>query len=385
MTDLRNRFPALTEGQHREWARFDGPAGTQVVDVAIEATSRWQRSGNNANSHGPFAAAQACDALFEQTQQTMGTFLGADPAGFMFGPSTTANVFTITRAIAHDLPPDAEIVCTRLDHDSNIAPWLMAAEDVGATVKLASFDVATGQLPTEAVTGLLTERTAWVAVTGASNAIGSMPDITAITAAAHQAGAKVMVDGVHLTPHAPVDIRSIGCDIYSTSAYKWYGPHLGITWLDPALIDSLHAYKVRPAPATGPGRLMTGTPAYENLAAVDAAARFIAEIGLDAIGRHEADVFGALLDGLGALDRVTVYGSDTAAGRAPTLMFTVDGLTPAQVAAALARDRIAVWDGDYYAVEVMASYAIEGAVRAGVSAYTSHDEVARLLASVAAL
>lgn len=383
--DLRHRFPGVTEGLHQGWARFDGPAGTQVVDSAIQATTTWQRSGNNANSHGSFAAADACDALVDQVQRTMGELLHADPYGFVFGPSTTANVFSITRAIGRDLQPGDEIVCTRLDHDSNVAPWLLVADDTGAVVRLAEFDTATGRLPVERITGLLTERTRWVAVTGASNAIGTMPDLAAITAAAHDAGAKVVVDGVHLTPHAPVDLAAIRCDVYSTSSYKWYGPHTGITWVEPGLLDRLHAYKVRPAPATGAGRFMLGTPAYENLAAVDASARFLLDTGLDVIGAHERSLFERLLDGLLADDRVTVYGPHDLADRAPTLAFDVAGHSPAAVARAFAADQIAVWDGNYYAVEVMASYGIEGAVRAGIAAYLTVDDVDRLLAAAGRL
>lgn len=385
VTDLRHRFPAITEGMHQGWARFDGPAGTQVVDSAIEATAAWQRSGNNANSHGSFPAADACDALFEQVQATMGELLHADPYGFMIGPSTTANVFSLTRAIGRDLRPGDEIVCTRLDHDSNVSPWLLVAEDTGAVVRFADFDTATGRLPVENVASLLGDRTRWVAVTGASNAIGTMPDIAAIAAAAHDAGAKVVVDGVHLTPHAPVDLAAIGCDVYSTSSYKWYGPHAGITWIEPELLDRLHAYKVRPAPATGAGRFMLGTPSYEALAAIDAAARFLLDTGLDVIGAHEGALFERLLTGLLADERVTVYGPHDLADRAPTLAFGVAGHSPESVARSLAGERIAVWDGDYYALECMASYGIEAAVRAGIAAYLTVDDVDRLLDAVAGL
>jgi cysteine desulfurase family protein (TIGR01976 family) len=385
MFDVRHRFPGITEGDHREWARFDGPAGTQVVDAAIEATSAWQRSGNNANSHGSFAAADACDTLVDDLQATLGRLLGADPAGFVFGPSTTANVMSLTRAIGRDLQPGDEIICTRLDHDSNVAPWLLVARDTGATVRLAEFDTATGRLPVEAVTDLLSERTRWVAVTGASNAIGTEPDITAISAAAHDAGARVVVDGVHLTPHAPVDLSAVGCDVYSTSAYKWYGPHVGITWMSPEIIDTLDTYKVRPAPTAGAGRWMLGTPAYENLAAVDAAANWLLEVGMSTIGAHESSMFAILLEGLLTDERVTVLGPHDLVDRAPTLAFVVDGIDPEDVARSLAAERIAVWDGDYYAVEAMASYGIPGAVRAGIAAYTSASDVERLLDAVARL
>lgn len=385
MFDVRHRFPGITEGEHQGWARFDGPAGTQVVDAAIEASARWQRSGNNANSHGSFAAADACDALVRRAQETLGRLLHADPDGFVFGPSTTANVLSLTRAAGRELRPGDEIVCTRLDHDSNVAPWLLMARDTGATVRLAEFDTATGRLPVEAVTDLLTERTRWVAVTGASNAIGTRPDITAITTAAHAVGARVVIDGVHLTPHAPVDLATIGCDVYSTSSYKWYGPHAGITWMAPTVLDSLDAYKVRPAPDRGAGRWMLGTPAYEQIAAIDAAAMWLLDTGLDRIGAHEAELFERLLHGLLADDRVTVLGPHDTADRAPTLAFTVAGHAPDAVARALAARRIAVWDGNYYAVEVMASYGIEGAVRAGIAAYLTTDDVDRLLDAVASL
>jgi cysteine desulfurase family protein (TIGR01976 family) len=383
--DLRSRFPGITEGDHRGWARFDGPAGTQVLDAAIEATGAWQRSGNNANSHGAFAAAAACDDLIVRAQNVMGRLLGADPGGFMFGPSTTANVFSITRAIGRDLEPGDEIICTRLDHDSNVSPWLLVAADSGATVRSAEFDTATGRLPVHAVTSLLTDNTKWVAVTGASNAIGTIPDITAITAAAHAAGAKVVVDGVHLTPHAPVDLRAIGCDVYSTSSYKWYGPHTGITWIEPGLLDQLAAYKVRPAPDAGPAKFMLGTPAYENLAAVEVAAEFLLDVGMRAIQDHERAVFARLLEGITADERITIYGPRELDDRAPTLAFNVAGTSAADVAAALAARQIAVWDGNYYALEAMDSFGVEGAVRAGVALYVSDDDVDRLVEAVHAL
>jgi cysteine desulfurase family protein (TIGR01976 family) len=383
MVDVRHRFPGVTEGVHRTWARFDGPAGTQVVDSAIQATSAWQRSGNNANSHGSFAAADACDALIADTQRIMGEFLCADPSGFIFGPSTTSNVFSITRAIGRDLHAGDEIICTRLDHDSNVSPWLQVAEYSGATVKFAEFDTTTGRLETSAVEDQLSGRTTWVAVTGASNGIGTMPDITAITASAHAAGAKVVVDGVHLTPHAPVDLSAIGCDVYSTSAYKWYGPHAGITWVRPELLDELKAYKVRPAPATGPGKFMLGTPAYENIASLGAAAEFLTGIGMQNVRAHERAVFGRLLDGLLADDRITVLGPHDLDSRAPTVAFNVAGTPPDEVARRLAAEQIAVWDGNYYAVELMERYGLPGgAVRAGIALYVTDDDVDRLLLAV---
>jgi selenocysteine lyase/cysteine desulfurase len=252
-------------------------------------------------------------------------------------------------------------------------------------VRMAEFDTATGRLPVDGVTSLLTEHTKWVAVTGASNAIGTIPDITAITAAAHDAGAKVVVDGVHLTPHAPVDLTAIGCDVYSTSSYKWYGPHTGITWIEPDLLDQLAAYKVRPAPDAGPAKFMLGTPAYENLAAVEVAAEFLLDVGMRAIQDHERAVFARLLEGITADERITIYGPRELDDRAPTLAFNVAGKSAADVAAALAARQIAVWDGNYYALEAMHSFGVEGAVRAGVALYVSDDDVDRLVEAVHAL
>ena len=387
LTDIRHRFPGLADG----WARFDGPAGTQVVDVSIEAVTAWQRSGNNANSHGSFPAAGACDALVDTVSATMVELIGGDADGMVFGPSTTANMMALTRAVARTLSPGDEIICTRLDHDSNVSPWLLVAEDTRAVVRFAEIDGSTGRLTVDAVTDLLSSRTRWVAVTGASNAVGIMPDVSAIAAAAHAAGARVVVDGVHRTPHGPVDIEALGCDVYTTSSYKWYGPHAGIMWIHPDLRDTLPAYKVRPAPSTGGGRWQYGTPSWETLAGIDAAARFLLDTGLEAIATHEAPRFARLMDGLHGLPKVRVMastGPDDLADRTPTCMFLVDGHDPLAVADRLAEARVAVWDGHNYAVEAMAPMGLDaeaGAVRAGVVAYVDDADVDRLLEAVAGL
>ncbi len=368
-----------------EWARFDGPAGTQVVDVAIEAGAEWQRSGNNANSHGSFAAAAACDDLVETVSATMGELLGTDAGRMVFGPSTTANMMALTRAIGRGLGPGDEIVCTTLDHDSNVAPWLLLARDTGATVRMAELDPATGRLAAGAVIDQIGPDTRWVAVTGSSNAVGAIPDVTAVTAAAHSAGARVVVDGVHLTPHRKVDVTAIGCDVFTTSSYKWYGPHAGIMCVEPGLLEALDVYKVRPAPDSGPGRLQYGTPSWEALAGIDAAARFLLETGMDRIVAHETIRFSRLLDGLHGIDGVRVVGPQDILDRAPTLMFEVDGLAPLTVAERLAAESVAVWDGHNYAVEAMEPLGLDfeaGAVRAGISLYTTDDDVDRLLEAV---
>ena len=293
LSDIRSRFPGIVGGIGARWARFDGPGGTQVVDAAIDAAAEWQRSGRNANSHGAFAAADACDALVERTSEVMGRLLGADPRGMVFGPSTTANMMALTRAIGRGLGSGDEIVCTTLDHDSNVSPWLLLSEDTGATVHMAAFDSDSGRLEVEAVTSLIGPSTRWVAVTGSSNAVGTIPDVAAVVEAAHEAGARVVVDGVHLTPHRSVDVTTLGCDVYTTSSYKWYGPHAGIMWVEPGLLDELDVYTGRAAPQRGPGRLQYGTPSWEGLAGIDAAACFLLDVGLEEIAAHVRSVIDA--------------------------------------------------------------------------------------------
>ena len=377
LTDIQTRFPALSDG----WARFDGPAGTQVVDTAIDAMSEWQRSGRNANSHGAFPAAQACDDLVDQTSETMGELLSADPSGMTFGPSTTANMMALTRAIAVDLKPEDEIICTTLDHDSNVAPWMLAARDSGATIRMAEFDPATGRLEAEAVINLITQRTKWVAVTGSSNVIGSIPDVASITTAAHEVGAKVAVDGVHLTPHRKVDINEMGCDVYATSSYKWYGPHAGIMWIEPNVLNDLSVYKVRPSPEKGAGRFQYGTPSWETLAGIKEAAKFLLSIGFESIVEHESVRFERLLSGLIDIPKVRVLGPQDNKDRAPTLMFLVEGKEPEEIAQEIAKAEVAVWDGHNYAVEAMSPLGLgeKGAVRAGVCIYIGDRDVDRLL------
>ena len=379
---MRDRFPGIGD----DWARFDGPAGTQMVDTAIDAMSDFMRSGDNANIGGQFAASMACTELVTDARHTVARLVGADAAGIAFGANMTTLNFALTRALAREWEPGDEIVGTRLDHDANVTPWQLAADDRGAVLRLAAFDTATGRLDPDAIAALIGPRTRWVAVTGASNALGTMPDVTAVVRAAHREGARVLVDAVHLVPHAPVDITALGCDALLTSPYKWYGPHAGVLWLAPDLRDALTPYKVRPAPATAPGRWETGTSAYEAIAGIAAAARFLLDVGVATIAARERAVFTPLLAGLLDMDHVTVHGPRDLDARTPTVSFGVTGLLPEAVAAHLATQRVAVWSGNYYAVETMGALGLrDGAVRAGVSAYTTPAEVERLLGAVAEL
>jgi cysteine desulfurase family protein (TIGR01976 family) len=377
----RGRFPGLHDG----WARLDGPAGTQMVDAAIEAMAEWMRSGHGANQGGAFAAAFASDALVADTRATVGALLGADPAGIVFGPSMTALTMAFAAAAGRALSPGDEIVCTRLDHDANVRPWLLAAERAGAVVRFAEPDRATLALSADDVRAMLTDRTRWVAVTAASNAVGSVPDLPGIVAAAHAAGARVYVDAVHAAPHGPLDVEALGCDALACSAYKWYGPHIGILCARPDLLAQLTPDKVRPSPDAPPDRWEQGTLPFEALAGVRAAAAYLLELDWDAVRAHEAALLEAVLEGLGAMPHVTLYGA--APERAPTLMFRVAGHHPTEVATALADQRIAVWDGNYYAWELERFLGLEpdGAVRAGFVHYNDEADAERLLAAVADL
>lgn len=381
VNSMRHRFP----GVDGEWARFDGPAGTQMVDVAIDAMAEWARSGANANTGGAFAAAEACDALLERARATVGRLLGADRSSVVFGANMTTMTLAFTRAVEQTLGQRDRVVGTRLDHDANVSPWRIACERSGAEHVLAPFDVTTARLRTETVIDLIDERTRWVAVTGASNLIGTIPDLGPIVAAAHAVGARVFVDAVHLVPHRAVDVSAIGCDVLATSPYKWYGPHAGVLVVDPGLLDALPVAKVRPADDSGPRRFETGTPSFEAIAATEAAAAFLLEEGMEAIAAAEATMFRPLLDGLMCMSGVHVHGPATMSDRTPTVAFTIDGCTPAQVAEALATERIAVWAGHSYAVEVVDQLGLAdsgGVVRAGVSRYTERDDVDRLLTAV---
>ena len=375
---LRHRFPGLANG----WARFDAPAGTQMVDTAIEAVSAWMSSGSTAASGGFFAASRDCSDQTERTRSVVGQLLGADPGGVCFGPNMTTLTFAVSRAVGATLQPGDKVVGTRLDHEANVSPWRLACAQAGADHVLAEFDASSGTLPPESVIALIDERTKWVTLPGASNLLGTSPDLRPIIDAAHAVGARVFVDAVALTPHFPIDISSLGCDVLVTSPYKWYGPHAGVMCVQPELLDSLPAFKVRPAADSGPGRFETGMPNYEALAGIEAAARFLLEEGLDKVAAAEAAVFGPLLAGLLSIDGVTVYGPQSMVGRTPTAAFTVRGVAPADVAKALAAERVAVWDGHNYAVEVIDSLGLGGSggvVRAGLARYIDHDDVQRLL------
>ena len=377
-----DRFPGVG---HDGWARFDGPAGTQMVDTAIEAMAQFSASGDNGCGGGYFAASAACDEVQATARTTVGNLLGAPAEAIWFGPNMTTMTLAFTRAVARDWQPGDRIVCTQLDHDADVTSWRLAAEDRGAEVVVAPIDPRTGRLPTEAVLELLDERVRWVAVSGASNLLGSMPDLPALARAVHAAGARLFVDAVALAVHRPIDVAAIGCDALVTSVYKWYGPHAAAMYVEPTLLRTMRPYKLTASGDDGPSRLETGMPSYEALAGVTAAGRFLLDEGMEHLAAAEESVFRPLLEGLVGISGVTVWGPHDLADRVPTVAFTLDGWAPADVARALAAEKIAVWSGHNYAlgpVEALGLMASGGVVRAGVVRYVTEDDVARLLAAV---
>ena len=371
----RERFPGLNDG----WARLDAPGGSQPVDDAIDAMALFMQSGAMANEGGKFKASDQVDTLMNDARAVMGRLLGGDPRGVVFGQSMTTLTLLFSRVVGRTLSEGDEIVCTRLDHDANVAPWLIAVEQAGARVRFAEPDPEALELPPSAIEAVLSDRTRWVAVTAASNAVGTVPDLKAIAAIAHAAGARLYVDAVHAVPHRRIDASELDIDVIGCSAYKWFGPHLSMLWARPELLEELRPDKLRPSPDVVPLRWETGTPSFESVAGATAAARYLLDTGYDAIREHEDGLMARMLDGLSSIDGVTLYGA--ARDRTPTAMFNVAGRTPDAVAAALADEKVAVWHGNYYAYELERFLGLEpnGAVRAGLVHYNDEEDVDRLL------
>jgi cysteine desulfurase family protein (TIGR01976 family) len=384
---VREQFPALAEGL----AHFDGPGGTQVPLAVSDAVAAAMRSALS-NRHGPFSSSARSDAIVDAAREAVADLLAADPRGVVFSQSMTAGTYVLSRALAKQWGPGDEVVVSRLDHDADVRPWVQAAEQAGATLRWAEVDLKTTELDVAQYDDLLTDRTRLVALTAASNATGTRPDVRAIADRAHAVGALVHIDGVHSTPHGPTDVTALGADLYATSAYKWYGPHLSATVADPALLETLRPDKLAPSTDEVPDRFELGTPAFGSLAGVTAAVDWLAGLGqgptrrarlvdgLTAMDEHEMRVFERLLAGLRERDDVTLVGSP--ARRTPTVAFTVAGRSPQQVAADLGARGVCVWAGNYYAVELMDVLGLNatgGAVRAGVACYTTDDDVDRLL------
>jgi len=377
---VRARFPALASGV----AFLDAPGGTQCPQSVIDAIGDYLRE-SNANLGGAFAASRRSDELVERAHATAAGFLGCRPQETIFGQNMTTLNFALTRAFGRTLAAGDEILVTRLDHDGNVAPWLELAHDLGLRVDFVEIHDDT-TLDLDDLERKLTDRTRVVAFPLASNAVGTTPDGNRIVELAHAAGALVWVDAVHFAPHHPLDVTAHEVDVLLCSPYKFFGPHLGLAFGREELLRSWRPYKVRPAADDPVGsRFETGTLAHELLAGFVAAVEYLDELGWDAIRTHERALGQRFLDGIP--DRCALYGLETMDGRVPTFAFRVDGMAPREVADRLAAQEIAVWDGDYYALEPMTRLGLqpEGAVRTGFVHYNTFEEVDRLLAALAEL
>ena len=376
---IRSRFSSLAT----RITHFDAPAGTQVPDRVIEAIAEYLRE-SNANLGGAFGASRRSDRLVTDARLAAAAFLGCTTDEVVFGPSMTTLNFALSRTVGRELAEGDEIVVTRLDHDGNIAPWLELAHDYGVVIRFVDFRDDTtlelGDLERQ-----LNDRTRIVAFPLASNAVGTLVDGARIADLAREAGALAWADAVHFAPHAPIDVRELGVDVLLCSPYKFFGPHLGVAYGRAELLERWRPYKVRPAAEQPLGaRHETGTLAHELLAGFVAAVDYLHSIGWEAIQAHERALGERFLDGLP--ERCRLHGLATMDGRVPTFALTLDGLMPSASAERLAAREIAVWHGDYYAVEVMRRLGLpEGAVRVGMVHYNTADEVDRLLEALSEL
>jgi cysteine desulfurase family protein (TIGR01976 family) len=390
--EIRAEFPGLLDGT----TMLDGAAGTLVPTAVIDAVADALRF-SMANVHGAFAASQRSTETVEDARRALADLLGGTSQGVVLGPNMTTLTFHLADALSAGWRPGDEVVVTSLDHDANIRPWVRAAERAGATVRWAEFDTETGELEAETFDELLGERTRLVAVTAASNAIGTKPDVRAISDRAHAAGALTYVDGVHATSHGPIDVTALGADLYVCSTYKLFGPHTGTLIADPALLERLRPAKLVPSPDQVPERFERGTPPFELLAGVTAAVDWIAGLtdaggtrrervlaALQAVEAHLTALLEHALDGLAQVPGLRLLGA--ARRRTSTISFVLEGHHPEEIARRLAEKQIAVWNGDNYAFELMRRFGLGesgGAIRASIVLYNNRHDVDRLIAAIA--
>jgi cysteine desulfurase family protein (TIGR01976 family) len=400
---IRAEFPALAvRDGDRPRIYFDAPGGTQLCRGAIDAMVA-HMTGGTANKGGAFTTSAATDALVRAAREAMADLLGGRAEEIAFGPNMTTLTLALSRALAQGWNAGDEVVVTRLDHDANVAPWLLVARDLGMTVRWLDFDPATGRLMLDMLPNLLSARTRLVAVGAASNALGTVSDIAAIVRTVRACSdALVFIDAVQLVPHLPVDVRALGCDFLACSPYKFFGPHQGVLWGRADLLDTIEAYKLRPSASQPPAvRLETGTASFEAMAGTLGAVEHLASqgggfgdrrsrllTGMRAIEEHERALTRQFLSGLAALPRIRLYGPPDEFDRVPTFSFTVEGHSPRDVAAYLAERGIFAWSGNFYAPEAIARLGLAdlgGLVRVGFCHYTSASEVDALIEALAGL
>jgi cysteine desulfurase family protein (TIGR01976 family) len=395
---IRAQFPAL-ERRHagRPVAYFDGPGGTQVPRAVTAAVTDYLLH-HNANTHWRYPSSRETDAMLEAAREALADLLGATPGEVAFGANMTTLTFHLARGLGRTWGPGDEIVVTELDHHANIAPWRALERERGLTVRMVPIIPETGQLDLTALERTLSSRSRLLAIGAASNALGTLTDVTHAAGLARTAGALTFVDAVHYAPHRLVDVRAIGCDFLACSAYKFYGTHVGVLYGRSDRLAAVDIPKLEPAPDAAPERMETGTLNHEGITGAAAAVDFLASLASDVGNRRERlrAVFAELdrrglalvqrlLDGLTAIPGIRVFGPEAASARTPTVAFTVRDTPADDVADALAEEAVFVSTGDFYATSVVRRYGLTsrgGLVRAGCAAYTTADEVDRLLAGV---
>ena len=423
LSSLRERFPALSRvgDDGRPMLFADSPGGSQVPASVIEAMVNYLRRSNS-NTHGLFDTSRETDEIIDAARRAGADVTGADPDEIVLGPNATTLLMGLSRSFGRTLAPGDEVVVTMLDHDANVRPWILAAEDAGATVRWVDIHDDDVTLDLDSFDRVLSDRTRLVAFTLASNAVGTIPDAAALARRAHAAGALVAVDGVHLAQHRSLDARAIGADILACSPYKFFGPHLGLLAVRRELLQAWRPYKLRPAPDEIPASWETGTQNHEGLAGLVAAVDYLAGVGrdfgaigasespaetpatsatgvrrreilaaFDAIQAHERELSLRFLAGLADMPAVRLWGIDDparAVERTPTFAIRVGDQHPAETAEKLGRRGVLVWDGHYYAITVMERLGLlddGGAVRVGFCHYHSAQDVDRVLTEIDAL
>lgn len=398
-SQIRAQFLALERRHHGHLvAYFDGPGGTQVPGAVVESMSDYLYR-HNANTHWHYPSSRETDGIIAAARGALADFLGAQPNEVVFGANMTTLTFHLGRALGREWGPGDEIVVTELDHHANVAPWTALQRERGVVIRTIPLVVETGQLDWTALEQALSSRTRLVAIGAASNALGTVTDVTRAARLARAAGALTFVDAVHYAPHNLVDVRAIGCDFLACSAYKFYGPHIGVLYGRKERLEALDAPKLAPAPETAPERLETGTLNHEGIAGAGAAVEFLASLGKGASRRERlASAFAGLhargqellerlWEGLRTTRGVTLFGPPPSQPHTPTVAFTVAGKTSDEVAAALAERGVFVSNGDFYATTVVGRLGLsgEGLVRAGCACYTTTEEVDRLVEGVRSL
>src|SRR5215210_4848731 len=391
---VREQFPALGRSYNgRGVVYFDGPGGSQVARQAIDAMSRYMERGG-ANLHGVFPTSTETEEVLADTREAAADFLGATPEEIAFGANMTTLTFAISRALAKGWDEDSEIVVTELDHRANVDPWLIAAEEKGAKVRWVRVDPETLTLDHEDLERNINEKTRLVAVGLASNAVGTVNGVAAVAKRAHGVGAVVAVDAVHAAPHIPVDRDAIGADVITCSAYKFFGPHVGVTAVRRDLFERLNVYRLDPAPEHVPDKLETGTQNHEGIAGVKGALDFIASLGegssqrerlVDAmrtIEEYEADLTAQFRTGLRDLPRVELFAAPQSVRKTPTVAFRVQGHTTEEVCTRMLEHGFFIAAGDFYASTLAEKLGIGdsgGFVRAGLAQYNTQQEVERFV------